>query len=344
MKRNCQDIEMHISEESLQYVEKYHSLTLITIPYDVADELYRVLDKAKENVRLVQWTPNQAEMVKEFALFSKSNSELERIQRVITQEAKGKGYNLHFVTFEDIPTQVAAKYNVRTSSKRLQLSFQDRVVSLLGVDTENFEKSYFISGQRLSETKLVELDGCFPFEQNGEKNVIANVSENILYITSFSPKLITGETAKCESNTKKEETSMSQGTNQFSLNAQGDIHFQISPKQVDFSGNNNMYAEASEGSTITQIRDNTPAPIDYEKVASVLNQIQKYEPTFLDECGEQRGAAQAALENAEEAVRTKDDSKLKKALQELKSFALGVGSSLVASGIVGLLKELPFLA
>ncbi|WP_027398631.1 hypothetical protein [Anaerovorax odorimutans] len=80
---------------------------------------------------------------------------------------------------------------------------------------------------------------------------------------------------------------------------------------------------------------------DYKKVANILDEISKFKPMFKDTYGETADEANEILEIAMEAVNKQDHpSKIKSALNRLKDLTLGVSSSLIATGILGLLTQL----
>ena len=80
---------------------------------------------------------------------------------------------------------------------------------------------------------------------------------------------------------------------------------------------------------------------DYEKVAEILNEIDKYVPMFADIYGHDCEKAENALNEAKEAVVARENpSKIKKALSILKDVSLRVSSSLIATGILTLLEKI----
>ncbi len=80
---------------------------------------------------------------------------------------------------------------------------------------------------------------------------------------------------------------------------------------------------------------------DYEKALQIVNEIAKYKSMFADVYGENSKAAEETLIEAIKGIEKKDTPlKIKTALSVLKDITLRVSSSLIATGILGLLKQL----
>ncbi len=80
---------------------------------------------------------------------------------------------------------------------------------------------------------------------------------------------------------------------------------------------------------------------NYENAMRILNEISKYKSMFADVYGEDSKIAEETLDEAIKAVEKKEKpSKIKTALSVLKDITLRVSSSLIATGILGLLKQL----
>ena len=80
---------------------------------------------------------------------------------------------------------------------------------------------------------------------------------------------------------------------------------------------------------------------DYEKALQIVNEISKYKSMFADVYGENSKAAEETLNEAIKGIEKKDTPlKIKTALSVLKDITLRVSSSLIATGILGLLKQL----
>jgi len=80
---------------------------------------------------------------------------------------------------------------------------------------------------------------------------------------------------------------------------------------------------------------------DYENAMQILNEISKYKSMFADVYGEDSKIAEETLDEAIKAVEKKEKpSKIKTALSVLKDITLRVSSSLIATGILGFLKQL----
>lgn len=86
---------------------------------------------------------------------------------------------------------------------------------------------------------------------------------------------------------------------------------------------------------------NVNQEFDYDKVVEILNEISKYIPMFADTYGKDHKIAENALNEAKKAVSGKENfSKVKRALAILKDVSLRVSSSLIANGILALLKQI----
>ena len=78
---------------------------------------------------------------------------------------------------------------------------------------------------------------------------------------------------------------------------------------------------------------------DYERVSKLLGEISKYEPLFEQEYGELSKILSDALHNVEQSVANKEEpSKIYGFLNVIKDISLRVSSSVIATGIVSLLK------
>lgn len=111
----------------------------------------------------------------------------------------------------------------------------------------------------------------------------------------------------------------------YSVNIQGDING----------------AQIQQG-TINPLQfQNVNQVFDYDKVAEILNEIDKYVPMFANTYGQDCKIAENALNEAKEAVLARENpSKIKRALSILKDVSLRVSSSLIATGILALLKQI----
>lgn len=80
---------------------------------------------------------------------------------------------------------------------------------------------------------------------------------------------------------------------------------------------------------------------DYNKASNILDEISKYTPMFADTYGKNQKIAEAALTEARECVSERGNpSKLKHALSVLKDVSLRASSSLIATGVLELLKQI----
>ena len=99
--------------------------------------------------------------------------------------------------------------------------------------------------------------------------------------------------------------------------------------------------QIQQGTTNSSQFQNVNQVFDYEKVAEILNEIDKYVPMFADIYGHDCEKAENALNEAKEAVVARENpSKIKKALSILKDVSLRVSSSLIATGILTLLEKI----
>lgn len=89
----------------------------------------------------------------------------------------------------------------------------------------------------------------------------------------------------------------------------------------------------------SQIQNNNQE-FNYDKVAEILNEIDKYTPMFAEVYGENCKAAQDALDEAKDALSHEKPSLIKKSLSLLKDISLKVTTSVIAKGIIELLKTI----
>ena len=109
---------------------------------------------------------------------------------------------------------------------------------------------------------------------------------------------------------------------------------------VDIQGNINGI-QIQQGTTNSSQFQNINQVFDYDKVAKIINEIDKYVPMFADIYGHDCEKAENALNEAKEAVVARENpSKIKKALSILKDVSLRVSSSLIATGILTLLEKI----
>ena len=109
---------------------------------------------------------------------------------------------------------------------------------------------------------------------------------------------------------------------------------------VNIQGNING-VQIQQGTTNSSQFQNVNQVFDYEKVAEILYEIDKYVPMFADIYGHDCEKAENALNEAKEAVVARENpSKIKKALSILKDVSLRVSSSLIATGILTLLEKI----
>lgn len=121
------------------------------------------------------------------------------------------------------------------------------------------------------------------------------------------------------------------------------LQVELEKEGVTMSNNSiNIYGDVT-GTQIQQGSSNssqTQTPItgtDVEQFQSILDQINKYRSQFPEEFGEKSEELIAALDQAQQALNTKNQSLWKKAIGVVIDLAKGAGGSLIASGILGLL-------
>lgn len=91
-------------------------------------------------------------------------------------------------------------------------------------------------------------------------------------------------------------------------------------------------------STQQQITNET---FDYDRVLEILLEISNFQPMFNDIYGEEAGQVIDALNGAKDAVINKEPPvKIKTMLNVIKDISLRVSSSLIATGILGLLSKI----
>lgn len=82
---------------------------------------------------------------------------------------------------------------------------------------------------------------------------------------------------------------------------------------------------------------------DYDKAISVIDEINKYasNKNFDEDYGDNSDKAKGLITDIHSMIRSKEDpAKIKHALSVLKDLSIGVSSSLIASGVVGLITQL----
>lgn len=97
--------------------------------------------------------------------------------------------------------------------------------------------------------------------------------------------------------------------------------------------NNMQMQQGTVNSTQTQTI--TTESIDFDKVAEFVEKVKKYDPLLEDEYGEQATEVREKLDEISSLVQKKENpGKIKSLLMELKNLSVGVGGSLIATGIV----------
>lgn len=83
--------------------------------------------------------------------------------------------------------------------------------------------------------------------------------------------------------------------------------------------------------------------IDFEEAGNIIEKIYSYQAMFTQEFGAKAQDFEQALEEAKSAVQEKEPTRLKKTWNTIKSLAEGATGSLIATGIVELLKTVPLM-
>ncbi len=110
---------------------------------------------------------------------------------------------------------------------------------------------------------------------------------------------------------------------------------QMSSNVTNFYGPvNNMQMQQGTVNS-TQIQTISTESIDFEKVSEFIERVKKYDPLLEDEYGEQATDVREKLDEISFLVQKKENpGKIKSLLMELKNLSVGVGGSLIATGIV----------
>lgn len=111
---------------------------------------------------------------------------------------------------------------------------------------------------------------------------------------------------------------------------------------------NNFYGSSSDiqiqqgTSNSTQIK-NGNSVFDYEAIGKIIEQIKKYDGMLDSEFGADAIELREKVEEISLLVQKKENSnKIKALLGDIKNLAIGVGGSIIASGILGLLEGISF--
>lgn len=113
-------------------------------------------------------------------------------------------------------------------------------------------------------------------------------------------------------------------------------------KQVDQMGGNvtNFYGTVNnmqmQQGTVnsTQAQTISTESVDFDKVAEFVEKVKKYDPFLEDEYREQATEVREKLDEISSLVQKKENSgRIKSLLIELKNLSIGVGGSLIATGI-----------
>lgn len=110
---------------------------------------------------------------------------------------------------------------------------------------------------------------------------------------------------------------------------------QMSSNVTNFYGpvNNMQMQQGTVNSTQTQTI--STESVDFDKVAEFVKKIKKYDSLLEDEYGEQATEVREKLDEISSLVQKKENTgRIKSLLIELKNLSVGVGGSLIATGIV----------
>lgn len=109
---------------------------------------------------------------------------------------------------------------------------------------------------------------------------------------------------------------------------------------VSIEGNANGIQIQQNVSNSTQSQS-VNETFDYEKILEVLQEVLKFEHTFKDTYGHEAEHVLELLDKAKQAAVNKEEpSKIKSLLNTVKDISLRVTSSLVSTGIIGLLSQI----
>lgn len=97
---------------------------------------------------------------------------------------------------------------------------------------------------------------------------------------------------------------------------------------------NNMQVQQGTVNS-TQTQTIITESVDFDKVSEFIEKVKKYDAFLEDEYGEQATEVREKLDEISSLVQKKENSgKIKSLLMELKNLSVGVGGSLIATGIV----------
>lgn len=107
---------------------------------------------------------------------------------------------------------------------------------------------------------------------------------------------------------------------------------------------NNFYGDVSDvqiqqGTTNSIQTKNVNSGLDYELVGKIIDQIKKYDAMIDEEFGDNAAEFREKIDEISFLVEKQDKPvRIKNLLSDIKNLAIGVGGSLIASGIVNLLQ------
>ena len=107
---------------------------------------------------------------------------------------------------------------------------------------------------------------------------------------------------------------------------------------------NNFYGDVSDvqiqqGTTNSIQTKNVNSGLDYELVGKIIEQIKKYDGMIDDEFGTNAAELREKVDEISFLVKKQEKpDRIKSLLCDIKNLAIGVGGSLIASGIANLLQ------
>lgn len=307
----CQNIEMYLSEQSLQYIESYQFCTILTLSASDENNILHVLrNESKPGIRGIEWvqdgpTATATDTIQYCMLFLSEDLQDE------TLSLFAKFFN-KIVVFKDLPEQLAIKYNVRTDGKNLQMQFQQNVLDALSKNDIMSDTYCIVSPQKIKSDDIHKYCKYFSCSASCVTYETTTALSCNLHLSKFVKSSTVNETVR------EEKTIMN----------------------FDVRGNNNQIQLGTVGSTQKQKNINVEDNFDYEQVLKVLKEIKQCESLFDETFGDKADNVNAILDDATQAAKEKNSSALKKALSLLKDLVVGASGSIIASGILSQLQSI----
>lgn len=181
------------------------------------------------------------------------------------------------------------------------------------------ENSFCISSNQVQLPEYLEVDLQLEFEKLKQYGLISRYAYYIsgCWEINYLPALLTYEKDK-EMALMKEQ----QENNSFVNNFHGSV-------------SNLNLQQGTVNSTQTQ---NINSGFDFDAVSNIISQIRKYDGMLESDFGDKATELREKLNEIEELVNKQANPGLiKTLLGDIKNLAIGVGGSLIATGIVGLI-------